>query len=162
MNQTLHDLRYAIGALRRVPLVALTIVGTVGLGLGLVTMVFTLLNTMLFRVDAVRDPDSLVGVERPKKPGDAEHVPFTRPEYEAMRRDARVFTDVAAVLRGNRTRIDGRSLGCALVTGNFLQMLGVNMRLGRPLEPADDRAPDARSSSSVTPAGLDGSRRTLA
>ena len=54
MNQTLHDLRYAIGALRRVPLVALTIVGTVGLGLGLVTMVFTLLNTMLFRVDAVR------------------------------------------------------------------------------------------------------------
>ena len=138
MDQLLHDLRYAIRGLRRAPLVALTIVCTVGLGLGLVTVVFTLLNSMLFRVDAVRDPDSLVGVERPKKPGDDDHVPFTRPEYEALRRDTSVFTDVAAVLRGNRTRIEGRAMGCALVTGNFFHLLGVDMRLGRPLEPADD------------------------
>jgi predicted permease len=138
MNQILHDLRYAVRGLRRAPLVALTIVFTVGLGLGLVTVVFTLLNTMLFRVDAVRDPQSLVGVERPKKPGGDEHVPFTRPEYEALRRDTSEFTDVAAVLRGNRTRVEGRPMGCALVTGNFFQLLGVPMRLGRPLEPADD------------------------
>jgi predicted permease len=138
MNQTLHDLRYAIRGFRRAPLVAVTIVCTVGLGLGLVTVVFTLLNWMIFRVDAVRDPDSLVGVERPKTPGDDENLPFSRPEYEALRRDTHVFTDVAAVLRGNRTRIEGRPLGCALVTGNFFEMLGVNMRLGRPLDPSDD------------------------
>ena len=134
----MHDLRYALRSLRRAPLAAITIVATVGLGLGLVTVVFTLLNSMLFRVDAVRDPDSLAGIERPRQPGADEHIPFTVAEYQALRRENSVFTDVAAILRGNRTRIDGRPLSCWLVSGNFFQMLGVSAALGRPLAPDDD------------------------
>jgi predicted permease len=134
----MHDLRYALRALRRAPLAAITIVATVGLGLGLVTVVFTLLNSLLFRVDAVRDPDSLAGIERPRQPGADEHIPFTIAEYQALRRENSVFTDVVAVLRGNRTRIDGRPLSCWLVSGNFFQMLGVSAALGRPLAPDDD------------------------
>jgi hypothetical protein len=46
-----RDLRYALRSFRRTPLVALTIVTTVALGLGLVAVVFTLLNLMVFRAD---------------------------------------------------------------------------------------------------------------
>ena len=127
----MHDLRYAFRGIRRNPLAALTIVLTVALGLGLVTVVFTLLNSMLFRVNAVHDPDALVGVERPREPGAEEQIPFTRRQYEELKSETRVFVDVAALVRGNRSRIDGRPLICSLVSGNFFQMLGVSMAAGR-------------------------------
>ena len=64
VDGVVRDIRYAGRSFRRAPLVALTIVTTVGLGLGLVAAVFTLLNAMIFRVDAVRNPHELFAVER--------------------------------------------------------------------------------------------------
>jgi hypothetical protein len=53
---SVRDVRYAWRSFRRAPLAALTIVTTVGLGLGLPTVVFTILNVFVFRVDEVRNP----------------------------------------------------------------------------------------------------------
>src|SRR5688572_858264 len=139
IDDTVRDIFFALRTFKRAPLAAITIVVTVALGLGLVTVAFTLLNSLLFRVDAVRDPDSLAGIERPRQPGADEHIPFTVSEYHALRRETSVFTDVVAVLRGNRTRIDGRPMSCWLVSGNFFQVLGVSTPLGRPLVPDDDQ-----------------------
>lgn len=57
LDDAVRDVFYALRTFRRAPLVALTIVSTVALGLGLVAAAFTLLNALLFRVDA--------GAERP-------------------------------------------------------------------------------------------------
>ena len=64
LESVVRDVRYACRSFLRAPLVALTIVTTVGLGLGLVAVVFTLLNVMIFRVDEVRNPHELFAVER--------------------------------------------------------------------------------------------------
>src|SRR5204863_7598623 len=50
VDDTVRDLFYALRTLKRAPLAAFTIVSTVALGLGLVTVAFTLLNALLFRV----------------------------------------------------------------------------------------------------------------
>ena len=84
-----RDIVYAIRAFRRAPLAAVTIIATVALGLGLVTAVFTIYNTILFRADAVRNPGELFVVE-PRLPLSGERVPLTRADYEAMRRDQRL------------------------------------------------------------------------
>ena len=60
----MRDVRYACRSFRRTPLVALTIVTTVGLGLGLVAVVVTILNALIFRVDEVREPHELFAVQR--------------------------------------------------------------------------------------------------
>ena len=133
-----RDILYAFRTFRRAPLAALTIVATVGLGLGLVSVVFTVYNTIFLRADAVRSPGELFAVERRTGPGADASLPFTRPEYDAMRRETSVFTDAFAMLRPVRTRIEGRLVSSALVTGNFFQVLGVQAALGRPLTPADD------------------------
>ncbi|HEY9463313.1 MAG TPA: ABC transporter permease [Vicinamibacterales bacterium] len=132
-----RDVVYAFRAFRRAPLAAITIIATVALGLGLVTAVFTIYNTILFRIDAVRNPGELFTVE-PRLPLSAERVPLTHGDYEAMRRETSVFTDAAALDAGTLTRIDGRPAVGALVSGNFFQMLGVQSALGRPLVPEDD------------------------
>src|SRR4029078_11194349 len=136
-----RDTVYALRACRRAPLAAVTIIATVALGLGLVTAVFTIYNTILFRADAVRNPGALFAVE-PRLPLSGERVSLTRADYEAMRRETSVFTDAAAVLSAaNATivsRIDGRPAVGVLVSGNFFRMLGVQSALGRPLVPEDD------------------------
>ena len=133
-----RDVAYAFRTFRRAPLAALTIVVTVALGLGLITVVFTAYNAFFLRVDAVRNPGELFSVERSTAPRSESRLPFTRSDYEAMRRETSVFTDAFATVRPLRTRIDGRRVSSALVTGNFFQMLGVRPALGRVLTPDDD------------------------
>jgi len=133
-----RDIGYAFRTFRRSPLAALTIVATVALGLGLVAAVFTLFNAFFFHVDAVRNPGELFGVERQRHPVSGERTPFTRSQYEAMRRETTVFSDAVAVRRGIGTRLHGRAMNCTLVTGNFFQVLGVHAALGRVLTPADE------------------------
>ena len=132
-----RDILYAFRTFRRAPLTAITIVATVALGLGLITVVFTIYNLAFLRLDAVRSPGELFVVERPTAPGADASLPFTRAEYDAIRRETAVFTDAFAMLR-LRTRIDGRPVNTALVTGNFFPVLGVHAALGRSLTPDDD------------------------
>jgi hypothetical protein len=63
-DSLVRDVFYAFRSFRAAPLVALTIVTTVGLGLGLVAAVFTILNAAIFRADEVRNPHELFAVER--------------------------------------------------------------------------------------------------
>jgi putative ABC transport system permease protein len=132
-----RDILYAVRTFRRAPLAALTIVTTVALGLGLVAAVFTFFNVLVFRVDAVPNPAELFSVERPQT-RDGERVRFTRPQYDALRRETSVFSDAFAELSDIDSRIDGRMMAGTLVTGNFFHVLGVNAALGRTLTPADD------------------------
>ncbi len=139
VEDLVRDVLYACRTFRRSPLVALTIVATVALGLGVVTVAFTFYNFGFLRVDAVRNPAELFAVERPTAPGAETLRRFTRGEYEALRGETNVFTDLFASIRPVRARIDGRSVRFALVSGNFFQALGVSPVLGRSLMPQDDQ-----------------------
>ena len=142
VDNTVGDILYAFRTFQRAPLVAFTIVSTVALGLGLVAVVFTFLNTFLFRVDAVPDLHQMFAVERPRT-GD-ERTPFTRAEYETLRRETSVFTDAYAELQDLDGRIDGRMMTGTLVTGNFFQVLRVQAAQGRTLVPGDDERSQAQ------------------
>ena len=134
-----RDVAYAWRTFRRAPLAAATIVGTVALGLGLVTVVFTLFNFSFLRVDAVRNAHELYSVQEPERSGGESQRPLTRADYDAIRTETSVFADVAAILRPVRTRVDGRVVSGALVTGNFFEMVGVDAVRGRVLTRDDDR-----------------------
>ena len=144
VEDCVRDILYAFRTFRRAPLAALTIVTTVALGLGLVAVVFTFFNIFMFRVDAVRNPGELFAVERPRDP-DGNSVPFTLPQYEALRRETNVFADPFAMLDDIDSRVDGRMMSGTLVTGNFFQALGVTAALGRTLTPDDDKPFAGRS-----------------
>ncbi len=137
VDNTVRDILYAFRTFQRSPLVAFTIVSTVALGLGLIAVVFTMLNALLFRVDQVPDVHELFAVERPRT-ADGEPERFTRAQFDALRRETSVFTDVYAVVADIDTRIDGRMVSGTFVTGNFFQVLGVSAAMGRALTPADD------------------------
>ena len=137
LDDVVRDVRYACRSFRRTPLVALTIVTTVGLGLGLVAAVFTLLNLMIFRVDDVRNPHELFAVER-QRSANAEPESFTRAQYDALVRETDVFSDTYASTAEIDAWIDGQRMEGPLVTGNFFHLLGVSAARGRAISTSDD------------------------
>ena len=97
VDNTIRDVHYALRTFRRAPLSAITIVVTVALGLGVVAVLFTILNMFLFRVDTVPDISAMYGVERPRL-ASGDRALLTRPQLDALRRETRVFTDAYAAL----------------------------------------------------------------
>ena len=62
IDNTIRDVRFALRSFRRAPLAAFTIVATVAIGLGVVAVLFTILNTFLFRADGVPDISDMYAV----------------------------------------------------------------------------------------------------
>ena len=147
IDRVARDVRYACRQLLRAPLAALTIVVTVGLGLGLVAAVYTILNAMVFRVDEVRNPHELFSVER-QRSAIAEAETFTTSEYEALLRETDVFTDAFASTGDVSALIEGVRREGRLVTGNFSGMLGVGAERGRALDRRRTTSPAALPCSS--------------
>jgi predicted permease len=138
LDGVIRDLRYACRTLFRAPLAAATIVVTVGLGLGLVAAVYTILNAMVFRVDEVRSPHELFVVQRQRSAVPASET-FTHAQYETLLRETKVFADAFATTGDIHVSIDGVRREGRAVTGNFFGVLGAGAEHGRVLTPADDQ-----------------------
>jgi predicted permease len=137
VDDTVRDVRFALRSFRRAPLTAFTIVATVALGLGIVAVLFTLLNRFLFRVDAVPDIGQMYEVGYAPV-GSGERPVFTRPAFEAMRRETSAFTDAYAAVSDLDLRVDSRMMSASLVTGNFFEVVQVEAAMGRALVRADE------------------------
>jgi len=120
-----RDILYAFRTFKRAPLVAMTIVATVALGLGLVTVAFTLLNMFLFHVDQVPNVHEIYAVERPRTP-DGERPRFTRAQFDALGRETDVFSDAFAQVSDVGSRLDGRKISGTFVTGNCVPITVVS------------------------------------
>jgi predicted permease len=136
IDNTIRDVQYALRTFARAPLAALTIVVTVAIGLGVVAVLFTVLNALIFRVDQVPDIDEMYAVERTQ--ASEGPSPLTRTTYDAMRSDTQAFAGLYATVPDIDLHVDGRRMAVTLVTGNFFEVVRVNPRMGRALVPADD------------------------
>ncbi|SPE28399.1 conserved membrane hypothetical protein [Candidatus Sulfopaludibacter sp. SbA3] len=134
-----QDSRFALRALRRTPAFAATAVLTLGVGLGLNTMIFTLFNAYVLRPLAVNHPSSLYQVAFTTR-GQEEPTTFPWERYQQIATQSPVFSETLGA-GSFGTRVDGRSLESVLVTGNYFTMLGVKMAAGRPILPGDAAAP---------------------
>jgi predicted permease len=137
VENALRDIQYAWRTFRKAPLTAFTIVATVANGLGVVAVLFTVVNALVLRVDNVPDISQMYQVQRPPQANGGQS-PLTRPVFDAMRSDTSVFTDSYAAIGGIDLRVDGRMMAVTLVTGNFFQVVRVNPVMGRAFTPSDD------------------------
>jgi predicted permease len=137
VDHTIRDVQYACRTFAKAPLAAFTIVSTVAVGLGVVAVLFTILNALIFRVDHVPDVGEMYSVERTQAADGAPSL-LTRPMFEAMRADTHAFTDAYAAVSDIDLRVDGRTMAVTLVTGNFFGVVRVGPVMGRAFTAADD------------------------
>ena len=139
----LHDVRAALRSLRRAPSHALVVMGTVAVGIGATTAVFSVANPILFEPLPFPDPDRLVMVFEREPDGSRDLVGYST--FDDLRRDARGLESAAAVsywspvATGPDTpseRLLGESVSAA-----YFRTLGVSPALGRDFAAdEDDRA----------------------
>jgi len=130
--------------LRKSPAFTLAAIITLALGIGATTAIFSVVNSVLLRPLAFKNPDELVWVwsRRP----DNNKAPFTVPDLLDYRdqnqtlRDIAGFANIGLSLSGSeRTdRLQGMR-----VSANLFQLLGVDASFGRLMLPQDDQ-PDQR------------------
>jgi len=140
LDVLLQDIRYGLRGLKRSRGFAFTAVLTLALGIGATTAIFSAVYALLLRPLPYRDPGRLVWVAALQRSGFGGAIP--EPDMVAWRERGRPFESVAGYAfneynltgAGHSVRLQG-----ALVSANFLSLLGVTPQIGRDLAPADDR-----------------------
>ena len=90
-----HDVTFALRLLRRSPLVALTAVLTLGLGIGATTAIFSVVYAVLLQPLPYPAPDRLYDVHMLYP--DGSRYSLSAPDFMSVRQDARAFEQIEAV-----------------------------------------------------------------
>ncbi len=133
MLEFLRDLRHAVRQLIRQPAFAAAAIGSLALGIGLNTTLFSVVNAVLLRDGAMRAPDRLVEVYTGLTK-DYPQLTTSYPDFLDLQRSTTALTGLAAnaYVRG----ILSTSERGVLVTGeavsaNYFDLLGLAVPLGR-------------------------------
>jgi predicted permease len=146
LERTWQDLRYAVRSLRKTPGFTAAAVGSLALGIGANTAIFSLLNAVVLRMLPVAEPQQLVQFTY-TQPGPAPNnwnSWFGYPQYERFSGLTKTLSGVFGGAGLGRVNVGYRgSAGLAqgdAYTDNFFSVLGVTPQYGRFFTAGEDRA----------------------
>ncbi|MGO9895445.1 MAG: ADOP family duplicated permease [Bryobacteraceae bacterium] len=139
-----QDLRFALRTLARAPAFTVVAVLSLALGTGAATALFSLVNTVVLKPLAYREPGKLVMAREvlpalahiyPSLPVNYEHYRFWREQSRAFEALAVVSPQKAPLVSGG----EPEAVGGAAVSANLFAMLGVEAQLGRTFRPEEEQ-----------------------
>ena len=147
MISDLHDdLRLAGRAMRRAPLFAFVVVGTLAMGIGANTTIFSIVRRVLIAPLPYRDPSALYRLYTVPSAAGADDDKLSAVELDELANQSRLLAGLTQFgSYGGLTYTDGRtaeSWQTAQVAPNFFNVLGIAPALGRAFS-SDDIAPGA-------------------
>jgi putative ABC transport system permease protein len=132
-----QDVRISLRSLARVPVLTLTVLITVGVGIGATTAMFSAINAALLRPLPYADPDRLVWIYTDAPPFEFR---FSVADYLALEAQQTHFERIAGFT--NRTMAFNDGNAAELLTGRvvswtYFGLLGIRPALGRDFTQAD-------------------------
>ena len=134
-----QDLRLGIRSLARVPMLALTIIVTVGIGIGATAAIFSAIDAAMLRPLPYAEPDRLVRIYTDTPPfkfrfSAVDYLAFT--QQQTQFEQSATYTDRAVSFsNGNSAEL----LRTRVVSWGFFSLLGVSPVIGRDFAEADGR-----------------------
>jgi putative ABC transport system permease protein len=140
-----RDVQYGIRTLARAPGFTVAAVLTLALGIGAVTIIYSVVHNVVIDPLPYRDSDRLVNVHLQDLQGRRSRMSFPAPEFLEYRDHSRVFEDVVGtagvgMMYSTSDRVE--YLRGVWVTPNFFDFMGLPPLIGRTPVPEDSR-PDA-------------------
>jgi len=137
MTTLWQDVRYALRMLRKSPGFTAIALVTLAIGIGANTIMFSVVNVLMFRPVQVKDPDRLIGCR--VRDGLCSYSAYVdlrgnTPAFSDLMAHGRDFSPVTMV-RGAVTR----QVSSMLVSSNYFAILGVSPARGRFFAPDEER-----------------------
>jgi predicted permease len=146
-----QDVRYAVRTLAKSPGYALSVIGSLGLGIaGLVSAVAFVNGAIFLPFPGVTNQHELVAIAyRQCNEYNCWTAAATPDDYAVLRRDVRDFRGLAATSSQNVSAAlpEPRALGALLVSENYFDVLGARTALGRPF--GADQADPAKAAVAI-------------
>ncbi len=145
MDTLLSDLRYAARVLARSPGFTLVAVLTLALGIGVNTVIFSIVHNLVLKPLPVRDPASLTVLYARFGSGYLNYGNYSHADFLDFRQAADVFsgtTEVSPIYTGLNLAGGNELVWGEVVSGDFFDVIGVRPALGRGFRAGED-APGA-------------------
>ncbi len=144
LDDLAHDIRFALHQLRRNCGFTSVAVLVIGLGIGSVTTIFTLVDAVLVHSLPYAAAERLVYLWTPNPlfgPGVAREIAPMFPDFYEWQRTNHSFSSLAMVDQrmvnlGNGGAV--KRIGSAFVTASFFEILGARPKIGRAINGTDD------------------------
>src|SRR3989442_15354416 len=101
MRMIWQDVRYAIRLLLKSPVFSLTVIITLGLGIGLNSAIFSVANGILLRDPPVKAPEHIVVVTMANSEQGSDRNPVSESEFSALRDQGHFFKEITAASYDN-------------------------------------------------------------
>jgi predicted permease len=144
VESTLQDIRFALRTLRRSPGFAMAAIGTLALGIGANTAIFSVVYAVLLKPLPYAKPDGLVTISTyiPQMRERFPSLPMRATDFVEFSRSNTVFSGMSAIApadcnltgTGEPERLSG-----ARVSANLLTLLGTDPERGRGFLPEEDQ-----------------------
>ena len=143
LDRLVQDLRYGLRILARTPGFTLMAVLVLAIGIGVNVAAFTVFDMVALEPLPVRDPSSLVRLERYSPNANTDGMPYTSLLFYG--KNAKTMSAVMGVLGVPPMQMedDPQPASVSFVTPNYFAELGTPTGYGRLLDPARDAVPDA-------------------
>ena len=142
MHNLLKDIRYALRGFRRKPGFAIIAVTALGLGIGLTTAMFSIVNGVVLRGLPVEEPHEIMAINRVNPSEGASRLISRVHDYVDLAERQTTFDGLAAMwlASANVNPADGdpEFVSSAQVTANAFQLIGTAPFLGRGLIAEDE------------------------
>jgi len=133
------DILFALRSFRKTPAVTLLIIGTLGLGIGANTAIFSYLNEILIRPLPFHDPDTLIHIGRDWRGESGATAPR---DFFLIRDKAKTVNRVATMFlhRGENVETPGMAqyITGIKVSKDYFAVLGIQPLLGRTFTAEED------------------------
>ena len=134
------DVKLSLSQLRKSPLFAVTVIGTLALGIGANAAIFSVIDAVLLQPLSYPEPDRIVQFLLKGPQGGT--VPSSSiADFRVWREQTRAFQDVSAYdFAGNALSLSGdapQGVHGVHVTADFFRLFGAPMLMGRPFTAAE-------------------------
>ncbi|HET9265280.1 MAG TPA: ABC transporter permease [Vicinamibacterales bacterium] len=136
-----NDIRVAVRRLRRNPLFAATVIGTLAIGVGATSSIYSIVDGVLLKPLPFANPETLVRVTSDYKAINLRDAGLSQPELAAYAGRFDVFDAIAGIwpINANLTGSDRpERVEVLLASANYFDLLGVRAALGRTFNERDE------------------------
>jgi len=143
LDRLTRDLRYGVRSLRKTPGFAAVVILTLGLGIGLTTAMFSVVNGLLLEPLPYPDAERLVMLWQGRRGQDVDEDWFSIAQWVDIKEGTTTFDEVALAVGFGATLTERGAptqVGFVRVTSNYMDLIGAHPALGRVLDDGDDVA----------------------